>query len=652
MWILWKNIRIFIMEKFFISMILLFPVCAWAQSSSLLKSNSSTAPGVPSPALSQKSAPINVTQSQQFPGSGGGIFESGTLERMSDKVFDVNKDSFNLENGQLHWKGKTFDIGNSRLVKSRFERYLSIDADLSEYAKYQSILNEIFAQLSAVNDRLPPEKIRYMWTKLFDAAEFECDGGGSLLIANVVYLSMRMKNEYKFYRMEENRKLLEANNAKEIAKNQAKFMEYASDKEKQRFSGSVQRKAANARTQGTTESAYALADYQKELAEFATATATKEAVAMKAITQFQSQAYAFALSRKFQQAQVACMFYRHLYRGNAQEIIVGKDQFQDFFKVSNLTPTMEFLESFAVDARRDVRDGMKSVESLYNAGDRYSALQRLMETFILGEYDPEVYQFDPEKRKVLLKIYRNAATIKELADSKDWGGIEEIIKDINSMASDFPSREILAKVRSAQQASNMYVTAAKQSAALGKTDDVAKNLEKAAELWPLNPEITKFNNDLIGLSTGMIQYAQKFDQLYESGNYREIANEAPEYAATLRNDAERSKKLRDIVVKIGQIDMVLAQVAELEKQNNPYFAWDLLENARQIEPSDPVLARAIAKLAPEVSDYVKVLSDAKKAENEKKYAEALNYYLAAQMIFPASRACRLGIERTAPMYIY
>ena len=110
MWILWKNIRIFIMEKFFISMILLFPVCAWAQSSSLLKSNSSTAPGVPSPALSQKSAPINVTQSQQFPGSGGGIFESGTLERMSDKVFDVNKDSFNLENGQLHWKGKTFDI--------------------------------------------------------------------------------------------------------------------------------------------------------------------------------------------------------------------------------------------------------------------------------------------------------------------------------------------------------------------------------------------------------------------------------------------------------------------------------------------------------------------------------------------------------------
>ena len=346
------------------------------------------------------------------------------------------------------------------------------------------------------------------------------------------------------------------------------------------------------------------------------------------------------------------MFYRHLYRGNAQEIIVGKDQFQDFFKVSNLTPTMEFLESFAGDASRDVRDGMKSVESLYNAGDRYSALQRLMETFILGEYDPEVYQFDPEKRKVLLKIYRNAATIKELADSKDWGGIEEMIKDINSMASDFPSREILAKVRSAQQASNMYVTAAKQSAALGKTDDVAKNLEKAAELWPLNPEITKFNNDLIGLSTGMIQYAQKFDQLYESGNYREIANEAPEYAATLRNDAERSKKLRDIVVKIGQIDMVLAQVAELEKQNNPYFAWDLLENARQIEPSDPVLARAIAKLAPEVSDYVKVLSDAKKAENEKKYAEALNYYLAAQMIFPASRACRLGIERTAPMYIY
>ena len=62
------------------------------------------------------------------------------------------------------------------------------------------------------------------------------------------------------------------------------------------------------------------------------------------------------------------------------------------------------------------------------------------------------------------------------------------------------------------------------------------------------------------------------------------------------------------------------------------------------------MARAVARLAPEVSDYVKALNRAKAAEEKKAFASALNYYLAAQKIFPASQACRMGIERVAPKY--
>ena len=59
---------------------------------------------------------------------------------------------------------------------------------------------------------------------------------------------------------------------------------------------------------------------------------------------------------------------------------------------------------------------------------------------------------------------------------------------------------------------------------------------------------------------------------------------------------------------------------------------------------------AVAALAPEVSDYVKMLAAAKKAELAGDFPVALNYYLAAQEIFPASRPCRIGIERTASKY--
>ena len=426
-------------------------------------------------------------------------------------------------------------------------------------------------------------------------------------------------------------------------------MEYASDKMK-RLTSRRARNSQSSPTVGTADLGYRLQDLQRQVAELATAKAMKEAVATKAVWQFQSQILAFILERKFQQAQISAMFYRHIYRGNAQELQVGREQIKDLVQVSNFTPTADALEMIAIDARKDIADGMAAVETLYDKGDRYAALERLLETFLIGEQDVALAVFSPEKREVLRKIYKDAITIKELADSKDWGGVEEVVNEISKLAADFPSREVLSKVKTAQTASNMALLAAKQSAALGAADDVKKNIEKAALLWPLNPGIQAFNDELLGLTKGISTYVKKFDENVERGNFRDIMDEAPEYGIAFKNDSERAKKLREIVVKISQIDSLIAQAAEFERQKSPYFAWDILENASRIDSADPVLARAIARLAPEVSDYVKALNRAKDAENKKEFAAALNYYLAAQKIFPASQACRMGIERVAEKY--
>ena len=600
----------------------------------------------PVQSVSAPAAPAAPQQTAQAPNTG--IFESSTAERFADRIFDVKTDSIDT-NGNLRWKGKTFSVGDSRIVRARFERYLSMPANLGDYENYRSILAEIEAQLAANNDNLTLENIKYAWSRLFDAAEYQIDGDSSLVIANLVYLSWRMRDEYENFKSAENEKERDVKAAKFRAKEKAEFMEYASDKMK-RLTSRRARNSQSSPTVGTADLGYRLQDLQRQVAELATAKAMKEAVATKAVWQFQSQILAFILERKFQQAQISAMFYRHIYRGNAQELQVGREQIKDLVQVSNFTPTADALEMIAIDARKDIADGMAAVETLYDKGDRYAALERLLETFLIGEQDVALAVFSPEKREVLRKIYKDAITIKELADSKDWGGVEEVVNEISKLAADFPSREVLSKVKTAQTASNMALLAAKQSAALGAADDVKKNIEKAALLWPLNPGIQAFNDELLGLTKGISTYVKKFDENVERGNFRDIMDEAPEYGIAFKNDSERAKKLREIVVKISQIDSLIAQAAEFERQKSPYFAWDILENASRIDSADPVLARAIARLAPEVSDYVKALSRAKDAENKKEFAAALNYYLAAQKIFPASQACRMGIERVAEKY--
>ena len=323
----------------------------------------------PVQSVSAPAAPAAPQQTAQAPNTG--IFESSTAERFADRIFDVKTDSIDT-NGNLRWKGKTFSVGDSRIVRARFERYLSMPANLGDYENYRSILAEIEAQLAANNDNLTLENIKYAWSRLFDAAEYQIDGDSSLVIANLVYLSWRMRDEYENFKSAENEKERDVKAAKFRAKEKAEFMEYASDKVKRLTSRRARNSQSNP-TVGTADLGYRLQDLQRQVAELATAKAMKEAVATKAVWQFQSQILAFILERKFQQAQISAMFYRHIYRGNAQELQVGREQIKDLVQVSNFTPTADALEMIAIDARKDIADGMAAVETLYDKGDRYAA---------------------------------------------------------------------------------------------------------------------------------------------------------------------------------------------------------------------------------------------------------------------------------------
>lgn len=595
--------------------------------------------------------------------------DSNTFERTQRSVFDFDTDSLNLETGALNWKGKTFEIGNSRVVRARFERYLATDFSKMNIDNYQAIINEIAGILAANSQTPVNESILIAWNKLYDAAEYEIDNDGSLTIANTVYTTLRMRDDYARFKTDldliagRKKELTDAlvdqhdktRRKTEMDIARARMNEGTVDK-KIRLNKDPKSENANnkdeksdmlsgARTDDLLKIADLTAERAKKEAEAVAKGAQMELTGTKAMMQFQSQIVSFMLARRFQHAVIGSYFYRHLYKGHVQNFEVGRDEFKKFFPVSNFLPNNDIIENLATEARNDVREGMMAVNTLYDSGQRYNALTRLMETFLLGENEAPVRSFPFEHKKVLLTLFQDMSAMKDMSDNRDFDGILEILERVKAEASDFPYREVMSKIRTAQQASNLKIMEARAAAFNNKTEDARQAITEAATIWPLNPELDKFTKEVMEATVGVSKYAKRFDELVEKSSFREIVGDAPEYAIALRESPEKQKQLKEIVLNISQIDFMIAQAKELHAQGNSYIAWEMLEKALIIDPADPVLARAMVNLAPNVADYSLVLRKAKEAEAEGKYSVALTNYLQAQDIFPTSQECRLGVER-------
>ncbi len=640
------------MKHFFITPI--FVLFAFSAQGQILPQTPSVSPSAISPqsqgsgnvqTQSQKTEIAPATNNTSVSLAPSTSLDSGTLERTQDKLFDVESDSIDFENGQFKWKGKTFDLGSSRVVRSRFERYLAMDLRDQNFDSYQKILKEITGALSPANDEISPEVIRSAWSKLYDAAEYDIDNDGCIAIANCVYQAWRMKVEYEKAKVREAQAGYEKSSAERVLDQMERKANMDNYEAQKRAMSTTKDKRVVAVPTNVNKLAFASKEYAEKVAKKTLKEAERNAVGAQSILQFQSQTMTFLLARKFQHANISAYFYRHIYKGGAQNFEVGKEEFANFYPVSNILPTNDLMESLATEARNDVREGMITVNTLYDSGQRYTALMRLMETFMLGENEPSVRAFDYEKKKVLHQIYRDAILVKTLADNRDLAAIEEALKRISALADDFPSHEAYSKIRIAKQASNLKVMEARASAFAGNLESAKASITEAAKIWPLNPELDKFTDEVMKMSVGASKYISRFDELLERQNYREIMDNAAEFGIALRDNPEKIAKLKEIVSNVSQIDFLIAQAKELGLQGNSYVAWELLEKARAIDAADPILARAMASLAPSVAGYVQILDKARLAEKSGKFIEALNLYLRAQDIFPTSQTCREGISR-------
>ena len=577
-------------------------------------------------------------------GGTAGDYKSSTVEGGADRLFNVNSDSVDLENGTMQWKGTTMNLGNTRTVRARFERYLAAPADTGDMKRYVAILDQI--QLLLSPQTLTKDNYfrnqQEAFNLLFKAAEFECDGQGCLTIATQVQKAWRMNSEYKNIEVSLNQLEILRKSQESVIVNRADRMEEAAA-ERAQAKGKVVTKGST----GATELGYKVKDEARTQAQMLANGTKLSAIGLKAKVEFQSQMVAFLMARRYRHALITSAFYRVVFNASNQDVVVGAKEVKEFFPVSDFVPTLESIDLLAREAIKDVSKGMQTVDDLVKQEELYGAFERLQETFFLGEFEPPVMLYPQEKKRQMLTLWKDLRELQRLGDERDLASVEAFVNKVRGQARDFPSAPVLSKVNNAMNASNMSLLSAKAAALAGDTAKAEVALERATKIWPQNPGVKEFANQVVSRQDTLAQKVPEFDRLMAEAKWREIFNKKLEYALALAQDKERSEKLRKVVNRIGELDANIQKASMLATQNNPYLAWDVIVEVYKTESDDLVLAKTRSDIAPLVAGYAQLIGRAEKLEKEGAEAAALAAWLSAQDMNPASPTCGAAVKRLA-----
>jgi hypothetical protein len=575
-----------------------------------------------------------------------GDYKSSSAEGGADRVFNVNSDSVDMENGTMQWKGTTMNLGNSRAVRARFERYLAAPLDKSDIKRYVDILEQIQSLMSAqnLNQENYYRNQQEAFNLLFKAAEFDIDANNCLTIASQVQKVWSMKQEFRLIEVTKNqletlRKVQEG-----VIINRSDIIEISND---ERSDGSSKGKPLAKASSGVTELGYKVKDEARTQAQILAKDAEMTALGLKAKIEFQSQMVTFLMARRYRHSLITSAFYRTLFKGGSQNIVVGAKEVKEFFPISDFVPTLESFDTLSREAIKDVSKGMQTVDELVSRDEKYSAFERLQETFFLGEFEPVVMGYPQEKKREMLELWKDLRELQRLGDERDLGSVEGYVNKVRGRARDFPGAPILSKVTNAMNASNMSLLSAKGAALAGDNAKAEAALERAAKIWPQNPGVKDFATQVVSRQDTLAQKIPEFDRLMTESKWRDIYNKKLEYALALAQDKERSEKLRKVVNRVGELDANIQKASVLATQNNPYLAWDVIVEVYKTESDDIVLAKTRSDIAPLVANYAQLIGHAEKLEKDGAEAAALTAWLSAQDLNPASPACGAAVKRLA-----
>jgi hypothetical protein len=551
--------------------------------------------------------------------------------------------------------GITIPLGDNRVLKARFEKYLSQPPESDEATlEYRKTIAEILATVSPFHK--PAPNLYDAFKLLPRASTYPGDANICGTLAEAVYMAMLSKSDIASLKklnesIEQEKKDIQAKADWDARHEKAPGVAPQAAPAKGGGKGAKPAPTAGSNPGAGMES-LKYADTLRRIVEIEALKKANivrtEAQTIKTKAQYQVNMVQWFVQRRFEHVIMAARFYNQVWKDGDTTLRIdkGSDVAKLFSESMGVSPTVSSLDSFSNEAVREADKYIEAFNLMLTRNELHSASQRLMEAFAVGEYLAPVATLPLEKKLKVLAYTRDLNEVYGALTAHDFTKAKTLVDRLKLTAKDFPSSKMDGAISGYSLASDLAIDEAKAHLVARENDKAAEKIRAATEIWPTNPKLDEFRK-LIKEGAPMLTARNDFDRLLSESNYREIAKRQYEFAPAIQGDAKREDAFKQIMTNLTKIETAMGKAAEFGKIGQNYAAWEQLAEIREQFPDDPKLGREIELLSSKVADFTKALDRAHQFETRtpKQTGTSMAWYLKARGIYPRSNLAEAGIKR-------
>ena len=559
--------------------------------------------------------------------------------------------------------GVAIPLGDNRLLKARFEKYLNQPPESNEdAAEYRINIDEILRTISPFRSGGP--NLKGAFQLLPRASSYPGDANLCMSLAESIYMALLAKKDVNSLSllnqsMEQEKTDLARKADWDARHDRDPILGDSSPAGAAGGGGGAPGKGGNgakknqpATNPGAGSNSLKYNDTLKRIAEIEILKKENivrtEAQTVQTKAQYQVSMVQWFVERRYEHVLMAARFYNQIWKDGDQTLRIskGSDVSKLFSQSLGISPTVASLDSLSNEAIREVTKYIDAFNLMLSRDELHSASQRLMEAYALGEYLGPVATLPLEKKLRIAAYVRDLNELYGTLQARDYVKGKELAARLKATAKDFPSSKVDSAIAGYTLASDLAIEEAKAHLIARDSSKAAEKIKQAAEIWPTNPKLQEFR-DLIGKSGAVVTARNDFDRLLSEGNYREIAKRQYEFAPAIQGDATREDAFKQIMENLMKIEAAIGKASEFSRIGQNYGAWEQLADIREKFPDDPKLGRELELLAPKVADFTLALDKARQFENRtpKQPGSSLTWYLKARSIHPQSEQAEKGIQR-------